>query len=202
MISTDRTIAHRDLLSGCHKVWDPNDFASDSEDSQVPKDTEGTDSVTTNGELQPVALEQFTQFREHSRSRGTIYNNDGTYYNEAYLLNPKEILPNAASDAQKQLMKDRIIQAAKSLNPENPTQEQKFRRRQLLALCEDYIEEDEDALYFGTSYSAELLTDTYLKELLDIICKAEYSLGGGIGNQPPHFLGPDGDFLICFTSES
>lgn len=208
MISTDRTIAHRGLLLGCHKVWDPNDFSSDSEDSQAPQDTEEIAPVTTNGELQPVALEQFTQFREHSRSRGTNYNNDGSYYNEAYPL-PKEIPSNAASElatslkeAQKQVMKDRIIQAAKSLNPENPTEEQKFRRRQLLALCEDMIEEDEDALYLGTSYSAELLTDTYLKELLDIICKAEYSLGGGIGNQPPHFLGPDGDFLMCFTSES
>ena len=97
-------------------------------------------------------------------------------------------------------MKDRIIQAAESLNPENPTQEQKFRRSQLFAFCQS-IEEDEDALYRGTSYRADLLSDSSLRKYLNIICNADYSLGGRGADgswacATPHFLTPDGDFLM------
>ena len=142
-------------------------------------------SVTTMDNNQPVALEQFTQFRQYSRD---------TLCKEYYRPNLKETLENAACElatslkaAQKKLLKERITAAAKSLNPAKPTQEQHFRTFQLLSLTA-LIEEDDDALYMLNDPVP--LSDPYLRDVLKLICHADYKLG--TGDQPPHLIGQDG----------
>ena len=67
--------------------------------------------------------------------------------------------------AQKQLLKDRIIDVAKSLNPAKPTQEQNFRTIQLLTLT-TFIEEDD-------VNDPVPLSDPYLRDVLYLICQAD-----------------------------
>ena len=107
----------------------------------------------------------------------------------------RETLENAACElatslkaAQKKLLKDRITATAKSLNPANPTQEQHFRTIQLLSLTH-LIEEDDDALYMVNDPVP--LSDPYLRDVLKLICHADYKLG--TQDQPPHFIGQDGE---------
>ena len=88
--------------------------------------------------------------------------------------------------AQKQLLKGRIT--AKSINPAQHTQEQNLRTIQLLALTA-LIEEDDDALYMVNHPLP--LSDPYLRDVLKLICHADYKLG--TQDQPPHFIGQDGE---------
>ena len=178
IISTDRTIAHREFMK-------PLEDAEEKSAEEYISDFREALSVTTMDNNQPVALEQFTKFREHSR---------GTICKEYYRPNLKETLESAACElatslkaAQKKLLKERITAAAKSLNPAKPTQEQHFRTFQLLSLTA-LIEEDDDALYMVNDPVP--LSDPYLRDVLKLICHADYKLG--TGDQPPHFIGQDG----------
>jgi hypothetical protein len=137
--------------------------------------------VTTTDNNQPVAPEQFTKFREHSR--GTICKDD-------YPPNRKETLENAACElatslkaAQKMLLKEWSTAAAKSLSPAKPTREQHFRTTQHLSLT-TLIEEDDDALYMVNDPVP--LSDPCLRDVLKLICHADYTLG--TGDQPSHCI--------------
>lgn len=179
IISIDRTIAHREFTQTLE------DAEEKSAEEYISSFREAI-SVTTMDDEQPVALEQFTKFRQHRWD--SICKDD-------YYPNLRETLENAACElatslkaAQKKLLKDRITAAAKSLNPANPTQEQHFRTIQLLSLTH-LIEEDDDALYMVNDPVP--LSDPYLRDVLKLICHADYKLG--TQDQPPHFIGQDGE---------